>query len=115
MNLLFCAFLMLFSTLIASISQVMLKIEAGKPHASRLREYFNPLVLIAYALFAGTTFLTVLAYRGLPLSMGIILESSSYLYVTLFGVKLFGEKMNRGKTAALVMILCGIAAYSLWG
>lgn len=115
MNTYFCAFLILLGTLIAAVSQVMLKIEADKPHRSRLQEYLNPLVIIAYVLFVGTTFLSILAYRGIPLSMGPILEATSYLYVTLFGVKIFGEKMNRGKAAALVLILCGIAVYSLCG
>ena len=115
MNTYFCAFLILLCTFIAAVSQVMLKLEAGKPHTSRIREYLNPLVIIAYVLFAGTTFLVILAYRGIPLSMGPILEATSYLYVTLFGVKIFGEKMNRGKAAALLLILCGIAVYSLAG
>lgn len=115
MNTYFCAFLVLLGTFIAALSQVMLKIEADKPHSSRLREYLNPLVIFAYVLFVGTTFLSILAYRGIPLSMGPILEATSYLYVTLFGVKIFGEKMNRGKAAALVLILSGIAVYSLFG
>lgn len=115
MNTYFCVFLILLGTFIAALSQVMLKIEADKPHKSRLQEYLNPLVIIAYILFVGTTFLSILAYRGIPLSMGPILEATSYLYVTLFGVKIFGEKMNKGKAAALALILCGIAVYSLLG
>lgn len=115
MNTYFCVFLILLGTFIAAISQVMLKLEADKPHKSRLQEYLNPLVIIAYVLFVGTTFLSILAYRGIPLSMGPILEATSYLYVTLFGVKIFGEKMNRRKVAALFLILCGIAVYSLFG
>lgn len=109
------ALLILAGTLIAAVSQVMLKIEANKPHRSRLQEYLNPLVIIAYILFVGTTLLSVFAYRGIPLSMGPILEATSYIYITLFGVKIFGEKMNRGKAAALVLIISGIVVYSLWG
>lgn len=115
MSTFFCGFLILLGTFISALSQVMLKKEANKPHTSRLREYLNPLVIIAYVLFVGTTFLSILAYRGIPLSMGPILEATSYLYVTLFGVKIFGEKMNKGKAAALVLILCGIVVYSLLG
>ena len=109
------ALLILAGTLIAAVSQVMLKIEANKPHKSRLQEYLNPLVIFSYILFVGTTLLSVLAYRGIPLSMGPILEATGYLYVTLFGVKIFGEKVNKGKVAALVLIIGGIAVYSLWG
>lgn len=109
------ALLILAGTFIAAISQVMLKIEADKPHKSHLQEYLNPLVIFAYVLFVGTTFLSIFAYRGIPLSMGPILEATSYIYITFFGVKIFGEKMNRKKAAALVLIICGIVVYSLLG
>lgn len=115
MNTYLCIFWILLGTFIAAVSQVMLKIEADKPHKSRLGEYLNPMVIMAYVLFVGTTFLSILAYRGIPLSMGPILEATSYLYVTFFGVKIFGEKMNRGKILALILILVGIAVYSLAG
>lgn len=115
MNTYMYALLILLGTFIAAISQVMLKIEAGKPHKSPLYEYLNPLVITAYVLFVGTTLLSILAYRGIPLSMGPILEATSYIYITLFGVKIFGEKMNKGKAAALCLIVCGIVVYSLFG
>ena len=115
MNTYMYALLILIGTFIAAISQVMLKIEANKPHDSHLREYLNPLVIIAYVLFVGTTLLSILAYRGIPLSMGPILEATSYIYITVFGVKIFKEKMNKGKAAALLLIVCGIVVYSLLG
>ena len=115
MNTYMYALLILAGTFIAAISQVMLKIEANKTHKSHLQEYLNPLVIFAYVLFVGTTLLSILAYRGIPLSMGPILEATSYIYITIFGVKIFKEKMNRGKAAALVLIICGIVVYSLLG
>lgn len=39
------------STLISSLSQVMLKKSAQKTYPSKIREYLNPLVIIAYGLF----------------------------------------------------------------
>ena len=39
--------------------------------------------------FVGCTFLTMLAYKGIPLSLGPVLEATSYLYVTVFGVTIF--------------------------
>lgn len=115
MNAYVCALLMLAATFISAVSQVMLKIEAGKPHKSPLDEYLNPLVIGAYVLFVGTTLAPVLAYRGIPLSMGPMLEATSYIYITVFGVKIFGERMNRGKVTALALIIGGIAVYSLFG
>lgn len=107
--------ILLIGVLIGAISQVMLKKAAMRQYSSRLREYLNPLVIFAYILFVGTTLLSILAYRGIPLSMGPILEATSYLYVTIFGIAIFREKLNAKKIVALCLILAGIAVYSLFG
>ncbi|MDE6851300.1 MAG: EamA family transporter [Lachnospiraceae bacterium] len=98
---------------VSAVSQVMLKKAALKTYESPLKEYLNPMVIIAYLLFFGTTFLSVLAYKGIPLSMGPIIEATSYIYVTFFGVKIFHEKMNRKKYIALGLIIAGIIIYSM--
>ena len=109
------ASLILIGTFIASVSQVMLKKAAGKTYSSWLYEYLNPMVIIAYAMFVGTTFLSVFAYKVIPLSMGAVLEATSYIYVTIFGVKFFGERINAGKVLSLVLIISGIMIYSILG
>ena len=94
---------------------LMLKKAAMKKHDSVIKEYLNPLVIFAYVLFVGTTFLSILAYKGIPLSMGPILEATSYIYVTIFGVTIFKEKMNSKKVVALGMIIVGIVVYAIAG
>ena len=109
------AAILLVGVFVASISQVMLKKSAMKSYSSRIKEYLNPLVILGYTLFFFTTLLSVWAYKGIPLSMGPLLESTSYLYVTLFGVTVFKEKMNAKKLLSLGLILTGIAVYALFG
>ena len=104
----FCAAMLLIGTFISSLSQVMLKKSADKKYDSALKEYLNPLVIGAYTIFVISTFLSILAYKGIPLSMGPILEATGYFYV-----KIFHEKMNSKKIAALGLIIVGIIAYSL--
>ncbi len=106
---------LLLGTLVSSVAQVFLKKSSLKRYDSILQEYLNPVVIISYAVFFGATLLGVFAYKGIPLSMGPILEATSYIYVTFFGVKVFGEKLNRGKVAALVLIISGIVVYSFLG
>lgn len=106
---------LLLGVFISAISQVMLKKAAMKKHDSVIKEYLNPLVIFAYVLFVGTTFLSILAYKGIPLSMGPILEATSYIYVTIFGVAIFKEKMNLKKVVALGMIIVGIVVYAIAG
>ena len=107
----YAAFLLL-GVFISAISQVMLKKAALKKYKNHLAEYLNPLVICAYVLFVGTTILSVLAYKGIPLSMGPILEATSYIYVTVFGIVIFKEKMSLRKWLALALILLGIGLYS---
>ena len=109
------ACILLLGVFISAVSQVILKKAAVKQHGSFLKEYLNPPVIIAYVMFVGTTLLCVLAYRVIPLSMGPILEATSYIYVTIFGVLIFHERLNRKKVLALVLIIGGIAIYALLG
>ncbi|MEG2022377.1 MAG: EamA family transporter, partial [Oscillospiraceae bacterium] len=84
-----------------------------KHYDNIIKEYLNPLVIIAYTIFFGTTLLSVWAYKGMPLSLGPILETSAYLYITVFGVLIFKEKLTKRKIMALCMIIAGIAVYAL--
>lgn len=112
---LFYAGLLLLGVFLSAISQVMLKKAALRQYPNKIREYLNPLVIIAYTIFVGTTFLSIYAYKGIPLSMGPVLEATSYIYVTIFGVTIFKEKLNRHKLIGLALIVLGIIVYSLLG
>ncbi|WP_346675753.1 multidrug ABC transporter [Enorma phocaeensis] len=107
------AALNLFGVFISAISQVMLKKSAMREHSSAVAEYLNPLVIFAYTLFVAATLLSVIAYRGIPLSMGPILDATGYIYVTAFGVLIFHEKLNARRVFALALIIVGIVIYSL--
>ena len=97
---------------IGAVSQVMLKKAAQKDYGSTIKEYLNPLVITAYTLFFLTTLLTIYSYKVIPISLGPILESTSYLYITFFGVTIFKEKIGLKKGLALALIIIGIAIYS---
>ena len=97
--------LYLCSTFLSAVSQVLLKKAALREHKSVLAEYTDWRVILGYALFVGCTLLTMLAYKGVPLNVGPVLEATGYIYVTIFGVTIFHEKMSPKKLAALAMIL----------
>lgn len=105
----------LFGTFISAVSQVMLKKATLKTYASRTKEYLNPMVIGAYAIFFFATLCTVFAYKVVPLSMGPVLEATSYLYVTAFGAVVFNEKITKRKLIALLLIVSGIVVYSMLG
>ena len=102
----------LFGVFISGISQVLLKKSANIRYESSLKEYLNPLVIFAYVLFVASTLLSTFAYKVIPLSMGPILDATGYIYVTVFGILIFHEHLNRRKISALLLILTGIVIYS---
>lgn len=112
-EMLFYIFMLLISVFIACISQVMLKKSSEINYKRTIEEYLNPLVVGSYILLLITTLLSVFAYRKIPLSMGTILETTSYIYITFFGVKIFGEKINSRKLGGLALIITGILLYFL--
>lgn len=114
-ELLLYAGLLLFGVFLSAVSQVMLKKAALKSYPSKIREYLNPLVIMAYVIFVGTTLISIYAYRVVPLSLGPILEATSYIYVTIFGIVIFRESINVRKISGLLLIIAGIAVYALLG
>ena len=107
------ASVMLLGVFLSSVAQVMLKKSSQKKYSSLLREYLNAPVIIAYSIFFLSTFLSIYAYKVVPLSMGPVLEATGYIYVTFFGVVIFRERLNRQKIMALGLIIAGICIYSL--
>lgn len=105
--------LYLLGTFLSAVSQVLLKKSAMREHETWLAEYLDWRVVLGYLIFVGCTFMTVFSYRGLPMSVGPILETTGYIYVTIFGVTIFHENLNDKKIVALAIILIGILIYAL--
>jgi len=105
--------LFLGAVFISSVSQIMLKKSANKSYENKLKEYMNPWVIIAYGLFFGATLVTVVAYKYVPLSLGPILESSGYFFVTILGMIFLKEKVGKKKALGLLIILAGIVIFNL--
>ena len=102
------SFLLVFSTLISSVSQVLLKKSADKTYKNRIQEYMNPLVVSAYFIFVVSAVMTMVAYKVVPVSAGAVLETSSYVFVFLFDAFFFKETVNMRKILAVVLIIIGV-------
>lgn len=80
--------------LVSSVSRVVLKISAKQENENKLKKYLNPRVLFSYAIFFGATRLTTIAYRGVPLSLGSVLEATGYVYITILGKLVLKENFT---------------------
>lgn len=101
------------SVLVSAVSQVLLKKSSQKPHKSLIAEYLDPVVILAYAMFFGSTLLTMTAYKKVPLSMGPIFDCGSYILIIVFGVLFFKEKLTARKILAMLVLLSGVVIYAL--
>ena len=105
--------ILLSSVLISAISQIMLKKATMKKYKSMLFEYLNPLVIFAYGLFFLSTLLTMFALRYVPLSMAPILESTSYIFVSVMGYFFLKERFPKKKLIGILVILVGLLVFSM--
>ena len=104
---------LILGVFISNISQIILKKSADKKHGSVINEYLNPYVIGAYFIFFLATFMSIYAYKVVPLTMGPILESTGYFFMTVLGMIFLKEKLNAKKAVALCIIVAGIVIYSL--
>lgn len=100
--------LLLGSVVVASISQVLLKIESQKEHPTLISQYANPLVAISYIMLFLTTIMCVFGYRKVPLSFGIALDALSYVFAAFWGKVLFKENIGKRKLIGLALIVTGV-------
>ena len=103
----------MFTVLISSFSQVLLKIAANKKYDSRIKEYLNPIVITAYGIFFLSTLLTMYALKYVPLTMSPVIESASYIFVPVFGVLMLREKISKRRLLGMGIMLIGMLIFAL--
>lgn len=77
------------------------------------KEYLNAPVIIAYGLFFLSSLITVLAYKGVQLSTGAILEATGYIWVSILGFFILKEKISKKKVMGLIVIIVGIIIFNI--
>lgn len=102
---------MIFSVMVASVSQLLLKKSADRHHLSIFWEYLNPYTMTAYFLLLCSTLLTIAAFRGLDYKNGPVIESLGYLFVLILGRVFNHEKISRRKLVGNFVIIAGIIIF----
>ncbi len=105
--------MVLAATLIASISQILLKYSANADHKSRCAEYLNIFVVLGYGLLLATTVINVFALRRIPLSMAVALDASGQVFVPVFSCLFLHERLNSKKILGMATIITGICIFAI--
>lgn len=105
--------LILLGTFVAAVSQIMLKKSAQKKYSNQIAEYINPLVIGGYTILLGTTFISVIALRFIPMSLAAALDSTGQIFVPVLSFLILKENINRQKLIGMVVIMIGLVVYFL--
>lgn len=103
----------IFSGMLSSFSQILLKKSAQKEKESVIKEYLNLYVISGYAITALCMVLTIIAFKGMPFKYGAVLESLTYLYIMVLSKMLLGEKLTKKKVIGNIIIVIGVIIFSL--
>lgn len=103
----------IFSGVLSSFSQVLLKKGSSIQRKTIWEEYLNPYVIAGYAIMVVCMLLTVVAFRGIPFKYSGVLESLGYIYIMLLSRVFLHEKITKKKAAGNMIIAAGVIIFSM--
>ena len=98
--------LFIFSILMASFSQILLK---KGSHSKNI--YLNIKTLTGYGIMFLSTLLTLYAYKGITLGFGQILQSLSFIFVIILSKIFLKEQITKKKVYGIIIIIFGIIVF----
>jgi len=103
----------LCSSFVAAVSQMLLKKSSKITYKSWWREYLNFYVLLAYFLFLCTTVFSVIALRFIPLSLSAAAGASGQIFVPVLSCIIYKERIGIQRMAGMAAIVIGILIFSI--
>lgn len=102
------------SSLIAALSQMLLKKSAMEKHRSLLFEYLNWKVILGYGMMFGSMLLGIFAYsKQVTMQSGSVMDAIGNLWVMILSFLCFQEPITRKKLAGNLLIIAGILVFNL--
>lgn len=104
--------LVILSVFAAACAQMLLKKGASMRYASLIRQYLNVWVMCGYGIMFASMVVNIYAMsKGVMAKEMSIIESLSYLFVSMLSFFLFGEKLTWKKVGAIVVIMTGVIVF----
>lgn len=104
--------LVIGSVLAAAGAQMLLKQGAKNQYSTFICQYLNPWVIGGYSIMGASLLLNIFCLsRGVQVKEVSIIESLSYLFVPIFSLWFFKEKITWRKAAAIVVIMTGVVIF----
>lgn len=104
--------LVILSVLAAAGAQMLLKQGAKKQYSTFIRQYLNPWVIGGYGIMGASLLLNIFCLsHGVQVKEVSIIESLSYLFVPIFSLWFFKEKITWRKGTAIAVIMTGVVIF----
>ena len=105
------SFIYLIGVILSSFAQLLLKKSALTSQKNIIKEYLNKRTLFAYLMFFSATIFSVLAFKEISLSLGPVLGTSEYIFITILSCFCLKEKISGKKVLGLLIVILGILFY----
>ena len=104
------SYILAFSaTLIAAISQVILKKSANKTiKSSFIKKYLNVRVIVAYGLLFLSLCINQMAFRGIQLKIVPAISATGFIWILLFSKIFLNEEISKSKLIGTITIFVGV-------
>ncbi len=96
------------SILISAFSQILLK-----KGSSQKNIYINKFTIFGYIIMVSATFLTLIAYKKINLSLGQVLQALSFVFVIILSKIFLKENIDKRKILGIITIIIGIIIFNL--
>lgn len=103
----------IFSGVLSSFSQILLKKSATEKKDNMVSEYLNIKVIFAYVIIFICMLLTIIAFKGIPYKYGAVLETLTYLYIMVLSNLIIGENITKNRLLGNILIIIGVLIFSL--
>ncbi|MGI6076692.1 MAG: EamA family transporter [Fastidiosipilaceae bacterium] len=103
--------IMAISAIFAALSQLLLKLSAGRTYKSSIGEYLNIRVISAYVLLGLSMLMNTYAFQTVDYKWGPVIASTSYVYIMLLSYFVLKERMSTKKIIGSLLIVLGIIIF----
>lgn len=102
------------SSVLAAVSQVMLKIAAEKySKSSFMKQYVNRLVIFSYTIFVLLLMFNVYFFTLYDMKFGVLLNVLPTIFVLLISRVKLRERLTREQIIGSIIVIVGVAIFSL--
>ena len=100
----------IFSIIIASYAQILLK----KGAISKKNIYINKYTITGYSLMIVSTVFSLVGYRGVSMSLSQVLQVLGFFFVAIFSYLMLNERITKRVKIGLIIVIIGILISAIW-